>query len=170
MKPEKLFDRIEAAILEEPKRIHMAEWVFDTKYLKASRIPECGTVACIAGWACAIGMRLNSKRLLEHRCRGDIPFDAGNLLKLESAYERNSLFLVSAWPDKWATRLSRHRPGTKAYAKVVVDYIRWWRQENRPPVKAAKSGKSHVMSTSGVGRDGTSNKPKATKKKHADKN
>ncbi len=132
MKPEKLFDAIEAAILEEPKRIDMGHWVYDPRFLKASRIPACGTVACIAGWACAIGMRLNSKKLLAQRFRGNIPLDAGKLLKLEDQYQRDSLFLVSGWPDKWATRLSRHHPGTKAYAKVVVDYIRWWRKENRP--------------------------------------
>ncbi len=161
MKPEKLFDKIEAAILEEPKRINMAEWVVDTKYLIASQIPECGTIACIAGWACAIGMRLNSKNLLAQRFQGDIPSGAAKLLELDRE-GLNELCVVSHWPEEWGDKLGRHCPGTKGYAKVVVDYIRWWRQENRPPVKSSKSGiKTGIMSTSDPGR-----KTK-TKQKHA---
>ena len=157
MKPEKLFDKIEAAILEEPKRINMSNWAFSPALYNKRDLPACQTIGCIAGWAVAIARKLRGQALKDYFW--DIEIDAMSLLKLDSI-EASRLFGPANWPLKWRIRLGRHEPGTKAYAKVVVDYIHWWRKENRPVAKAVKSRKSHVMSTSGVGR-----KKKA--KKHA---
>jgi len=75
----------------------------------------------------------------------------------------------------WSERLERHAAGTKAYAKVVVDYIRWCgrrigllpnpRNLRNPP-------ETILCQHPRVGRGDTGTvKPRAkSARKHADKN
>ncbi len=165
MTPEKLFDKIEAAILEEPKRINMNDWAFDPDTFKRRDLPACKTVGCIAGWACAIGLRLKGKKLWDRLPK--LSAAATKLLALD-AYERDTLFLSGDWPIEWQEKLNTRATGTKAYAQVVVDYIRWWRAENRPIANIAKpdkSDKSDIMSTSDPRRGGTGTKKAIAKGK-----
>jgi hypothetical protein len=56
-----LLQRVKAHILEDPNRYDQWIWIVDglvpgEKLVPAGRIvPECGTVACIAGWAIILG-------------------------------------------------------------------------------------------------------------------
>lgn len=48
-----LLRRIKVHILEEPKRLYMGFWRISNRdfFKDPDRMPECGTVACIGGWA-----------------------------------------------------------------------------------------------------------------------
>lgn len=49
----KLLRKVKDHILEEPKRLFMpCILVEDTRGFDKDRIPPCGTMGCIAGWAC----------------------------------------------------------------------------------------------------------------------
>lgn len=55
----RLLRRIQRHILAEPRRLDMASWAYHCvgtkKELAALEMPSCGTRACIAGWAVALG-------------------------------------------------------------------------------------------------------------------
>ncbi len=131
MTPEALFDAIEATILEEPKRIRMSDWAFNPSELLPDEMPACGTVGCIAGWACAIASGARGEAFFRHR--RDCWNTARQLLEL-TEQESCQLFFVNSWPQTWSDRLYARAPGTKPYAKVVVAYLRFWREAHRPVV------------------------------------
>lgn len=56
---EELWDRVKATILEEPKRLRMRLWGITKKrgplfFQDEKNTPACGTVGCLAGWACVL--------------------------------------------------------------------------------------------------------------------
>jgi hypothetical protein len=68
LKTVKLLRKVQAAILAEPKKVNMNEFVnmsasnIETNKYNKTPLPPCGTQACIAGWACLIGdPKLNKK-------------------------------------------------------------------------------------------------------------
>lgn len=90
-----LLRKIEAHILEEPKRFIMSQYIVE----KSSDRPDvngrdfapCGTAACIAGWAC----------LLNNVHPSDIgSASAGRLLELNWD-QRDRLFEPSFWPKEF---------------------------------------------------------------------
>lgn len=52
----KLLRKVQAHILEEPKRLHMGNWVRWTNKSDKEK-PACGTVGCIAGWSVLLTSR-----------------------------------------------------------------------------------------------------------------
>jgi hypothetical protein len=138
LKPEtvKLLRKIEAHMLEEPKRVDMCDWA------RPSNKPSCGTTACIAGWA--ILMSVPKKKLLALSKANpgasewdyaklaetkDIENAARNKLKL-TKQQANRLFIPyqgypvihGSWPELlWDKYMDAATPRRKA--KVVVDRI-----------------------------------------------
>lgn len=96
----KLLRKVKKHILEEPKRLAMIHWSkrgLPGTQLKSEgwgeeptrTFPPCGTVGCIAGWACMLsGMYSGSS------------YEGGDLLGIpDSTSLRNSLFIVEDWPE-----------------------------------------------------------------------
>jgi hypothetical protein len=93
----RLLLRVKKHILEEPARLHMAEWIRrkrnDTALTAALKhdYPSCNTAACIGGWA----LLLSGKRP-----SFDVFRQAARILGLDD-HEALSLFVVSHWPRKF---------------------------------------------------------------------
>lgn len=105
------------AILQEAKRYNQGIWFAEkgkrTGELYDEQIkeyPSCGTVACVAGWTCAV---TRTPMTL-----GDTESEAQKLLALNGyGYYSDALFSADAIS-------STLKPGTKAYAKAGVEHIR----------------------------------------------
>ncbi len=124
-KRQKLVAKVNEAILDEPRRMNMDRFVFRKDEVEAMKQdPPCGTVACYAGWTVALAKKWDYKKLWEHR--NEIEFEAGKLLGLPSTdgVTDNSLFYVNQWPTAVQDKLLSTEPGTKQYAKIVVDYVK----------------------------------------------
>ncbi len=115
----KLFREIQKAILEEPKRIFMSAWCLPLKEVPKAQRPSCGTIACIAGWACIFGGKAKDGKTLGKLW---IPVVARDLLGIDQN-QSAKLFHVGDWPSEWRSKLWAVDSGTRAYAKVVADYI-----------------------------------------------
>ncbi len=111
-----LLDQIKQAILEEPRRIRMYDWVTRISDVPEDKRPPCGTVACIAGWAVALSTGLRGDALYDY---DGISSAAADLLDCDP----DILFHVSEWPKSWRERLDKVSSGTPAYAAVVAEFI-----------------------------------------------
>ena len=103
---------IKQHILEEPLRIYMGDWVIRGRSLWARgfMVPECGTVACIWGWAVELF--------------GETDQSSHPQAVLGITWEQqNALFFDSQWPDEFRYRLKTLKPQTPEYARVVADRI-----------------------------------------------
>jgi hypothetical protein len=118
-----LLRKIENHILEEPKRLFMPAFVrrqeygdslFATNTLVAREYPECGTAACIAGWAVFLNENLKSLNSPE------IMFKACALLQITTD-EGRRLFLPQEWPLQF--KRGGTGDGEPETAEVTVDRI-----------------------------------------------
>ena len=121
-----LLMKVKAAILEDPRRLDMSEWVSEhpdpemcttlVHWLAEDQISPCGIVACIAGWAAVLvghkGFALDAVMaalVMDYR---DAPL--------------NDLFYVGHWPYDLAERYaaaeaSGDRAGMAAAAAERID-------------------------------------------------
>lgn len=113
-----LLRKVQAAILEEPKRLDMGSWAYRTDHVDNG--PKCGTVACIAGWAIILNKTDKPARfsLFVHDSSDTCDIAMG-LLGLKD----DNLFFEDYWPAKFFEPLLVMRPGSRGYAQVVSDYI-----------------------------------------------
>lgn len=107
----RLLRRIKRHILSKPGRFFMRYYkeeqapntIIEGDYGSFNqRVPECGTVACIAGWACILsnksGSRLNGSALLGTTER-----------------QTQMLFYDDSWPEPFAARYYKaKRPSARA--------------------------------------------------------
>lgn len=108
-----LLRKIQAHILEEPRRFIMDDLVryglpgdkFSADNDTQQTFAECGTAACIAGWALLLsGIRIDG---------GDYLNRASDLLRISDDHE--SLFIAELWPEPFKRRYARAgRPATRA--------------------------------------------------------
>ena len=130
-----LLKKIQAAILQEPRRIDMGPLIQPVKGQHA-----CGTTACIAGWALVLDtesrledaegldeiMRIRKaaedvwQRFINNDVSGFLG-DVRKLLGLPPQYQ--ALFWIHRWPKKWYARIRRLNPGTREYAEVVAELL-----------------------------------------------
>ena len=116
-----LLRKIQNHILEEPLRLKMEIWNrshnkdCDIEYfLRAierqdeSKIPPCGTVACIAGW----GEILSNSYGRMYK----VIFDITN-------QECTTLFYLDRWPEKFREAYKKTRDGSLNRAKVTCARI-----------------------------------------------
>jgi hypothetical protein len=111
-----LFRRIQSHILEDPKRVVMDCW--------RGQDEDCGTVACIAGWACIL--EGNKARNF------DIPEEAEKLLGIDGIIVeylghfyplRDFLYYPCGWTGPIRDRYMHTKYGSPELAQAVSDYI-----------------------------------------------
>lgn len=112
----RLLRRIQRYILEEPKRIDME--FFLTREIEGycPTYPPCGTVGCIACWACILTL---GGDFSDNFNTDDIAAEKIGL----SAVQRDNLFFDPRWPQEFQFRLAETKPQTAEYARVVSDRI-----------------------------------------------
>lgn len=95
-----LFEKIKTHVREEPKRLYMGDWVMrKLPSLDDNRpdfFPECGTVACMAGWAVLLNTPLDPlyvrSYLVESQARKALDIDGE---------QASGLFYVGNWPKEF---------------------------------------------------------------------
>ncbi len=134
---EKLYDRVVAHILEEPKRLDMESFAYSVWGIKelGDKAPSCNTVGCFAGWAVALKKKWRGGQLAIHY--GAIPNLAQEFLGL-TPDERFILFHPTRWPDEDREALYGHKVGSKAYAKVVAEFAKEFKANIKANRKANK--------------------------------
>ena len=135
----RLFQRIKRAILAEPLRLNMRSWIdwVGNPYsgllsLRSKRqSPTCGTVACIAGWACLLSelghlpKSPNETRATRTAASINqrISEEAAKLLQLSEETCKQT-FTEDLWPDPFRSQFERAAT-PKQRAKVAAAYIDW---------------------------------------------
>ena len=119
----KLLRKIQKHILAEPRRLAMCDWIqrgkpgqeltFQDGSVIGQTYAECGTAACIAGWA----VILSSKRTPKD---SDTVLDRAIKILGITEYQSDSLFLRSlGWPQKFSQAyLAAKTPSGKARVAV----------------------------------------------------
>lgn len=128
-KGDKVFAKVVEKVLEEPKRLNMNRFLYKPDEVRPDRLPPCGTVACLAGWAVAVKYKLKNYDQLRRR-------ELGSGLELEGAdalaiHTYPSLFYPSQWPADMQDKLIPTKPGTAKYARIVVGYATKWMKDLR---------------------------------------
>ena len=136
--------KVKSKILKSPSKIFMDKWRLGRRDCSSSRVdgyvsvyvsylgddrniklPECGTVGCIAGW-----LADKDTPVL------DIEYDAVNKLGLVDNQEiANTLLFVEEWPAEFRERLYESRLQTREYARVVADRIDAFIEQYSKPVE-----------------------------------
>lgn len=93
--------KVKDQILKEPKQFFMGSW-FSTQF-DASKpiwpVPNCGTSACIAGWAVALNAKKNPNLMAEHYNATHDSIESDAMQALEISYQdAQDLFFASYWP------------------------------------------------------------------------
>lgn len=104
----KLLRQVKRHIQEEPKRLNMSEWGTLALYLPKNRRPACGTVACIAGWACLLNqpelIGVSRKNKQKVRTFVQLMFNASGIAQALLGLtpdEGGRLFHVTNWPEEF---------------------------------------------------------------------
>ena len=102
----KLLKRIKEQILAEPAQFVMSTYFSDNVLENdiPRKIPNCGTAACIAGWACTLDLKITPALASK---QAHVQDKAESLLKLYRG-QAERLFLVSYWPEPFCSQ-SAHR-------------------------------------------------------------
>lgn len=135
-----LLRKIQKQILKEPKQFDMTNWFtqteskmrksgdrFFTEISQHSRIPNCGTAACIAGWAVAINNRLNPDQASawassEHKNGLYFVGYAAELLGLDDD-QGDRLFYEGNWPEEFKFEMGKAYGKASKQAKVACARI-----------------------------------------------
>jgi hypothetical protein len=102
-----------------PEAFEMEDWVTQN---------ECGTTACIAGWAC---LRFIGGSVAKERHIYDIDGSCINVLysaREVLGVDDESLYYLSEWPDKFYCEYT-DPDITKTRNQVAAEYIRWFVRE-----------------------------------------
>lgn len=111
----KLLEKVKAHILAEPRRFKMSSFVhlktgegekfydYDAGRNPESEFAQCGTAACIGGWAMILYGK-NPKRVYEYQNPSLV---AGKCLGLTDQEQRSRLFSFDRWPHKFRQRFQR---------------------------------------------------------------
>jgi hypothetical protein len=135
----KLLLRVKEMILSDPKRLRMETYVamldgnssriFMDESELSCPIPECKTIACIAGWTCILGDKENLIKSFNYSnsygglFRYDYLVVAKRLLNINNT----SLFYLGTWPTElsrayFAAKTQKQR--AKIAGKAIDDYIK----------------------------------------------
>ena len=131
----KLLKKIREKILTEPGQFAMQNWFTTEDELRYSagglddldrpKIPNCGTAACIGGWAVVLGKKsARGKPATAARVYGHGADTARELLGLGLGEEEHfdggaALFYVTSWPAKYR-ELWREAKTLKRRARVAA--------------------------------------------------
>lgn len=131
-----LIDEVIAAIREEPKRVNMGMWVHTVECLrelypaartKPTALPECGTIACVAGWVVGLAEpeKLRAFQISETGNSATIAHVAARILGW-LFYDASTFTMFAAH----GADIDHLKPGTKRYVEAVVARIRAFQREH----------------------------------------
>lgn len=95
----KLLRKIQKAIMQEPEQFDMDYW-FQTK----EGVPNCGTTACIAGWALSLSQKKNPLQVAVTIDKNFGLFDYSGVRNLAAKVleitieQADNLFIKTHWP------------------------------------------------------------------------
>ncbi len=122
-----LLRRIQKRILKEPRQFQMDNWFNHSP----SVYPNCGTAACIAGWAVTMSMKKGNPKKICQLLTGALTTDwtdndkitrkAMKFLQLDTPEAAKRLFIQSRWPSVF--RFHPSSEGTPEYAANAVARI-----------------------------------------------
>lgn len=137
-----LLNKVRKHILARPARLRMEQWirkgqpgeVFEThtpgwNEPKIYKLPDCGTVGCIAGWTVQLAKP-------EEAREGNIPGKACELLGINHWQEPFELFHVSNWPKELEDaflKADTQRKRANVVAKVIDRYIKEYGKKPEDP-------------------------------------
>lgn len=107
-----LLEKVKAHILEEPKRFDMALFI-STPDDKLFAYPKCGTVACIAGWACTLS-GIKEPANWESAGRHVLELNPG---------ESDRLFYDESWPDEYFDEYHAQKEQSSGRAEAACKRI-----------------------------------------------
>lgn len=118
----RLLRAIQRQILKEPLQFTMETWFWSYPSGFRYSIPNCGTAACIAGWALAV-----SKKISPHKAKlnyyktesAKLPDMAFPLLGVD-ANQGGRLFYFNRWPAKFKTK---HQDNAKQAVARIEHFI-----------------------------------------------
>lgn len=115
-----LLNKIKERITEEPRQFDMGTWF--SPY--SPEIPNCGTAACIAGWALAISYNENPQRanLLALKEGTGYALPASRFLGL-SYLESTRLFYTNQWPLRFFWAYHEEGISPKEKARIACERI-----------------------------------------------
>ncbi len=126
-----LLNDVARVITEEPGRVNMKWWAFlfkgrtlssQAQFLEAEKIPQCGTVGCIAGWCCFLTRDTEEYAYGGPRQNG---FEMNKAEQLLGIYGVASELFSPDLPGKDGMVRHKHgyNYGTREYARAVVRKI-----------------------------------------------
>lgn len=113
-----LLKKIKIQILKEPLQFDMGKW-----FTLAPGIPNCGTAACIAGWAVALheGITPEAARQSKHAHAAFFISGARKALDISTSMS-DRIFFDGYWPEPFCARHQKAR-SPQERAQVAADYI-----------------------------------------------
>lgn len=93
-----LLMEVRQRILDEPRQFDM-----DVFFESHADIPNCGTAACIAGWAIALSEKTTPKEAKNRNFSLDYEILAVRALRIDF-HQANRLFYVGTWPAEFQSR------------------------------------------------------------------
>jgi hypothetical protein len=120
-----LLRKVEKHILEEPKRLYMRSWIVREDHARVlithvgetRGFAQCGTAACIAGWAVLLSHENTENEL---RLGMDVYYEARTLLGLNT-HEADRLFDPIGWPRMFDA--GTRDDGSEIAAETTVERI-----------------------------------------------
>lgn len=119
--------KVREAILLEPKRLDMWNWLGTASKRDNPDGPKCGTIGCISGWACVLKEKeargLKTFRGAARRLLNDVTIGllaGADALDLTNR-QAGDLFVPSSWPTDLG--LCGTVEGTPKHAEVVAKGI-----------------------------------------------
>lgn len=125
-----LLQRVKQHILDEPLRLEMVEGLKFRAPGTQRRVhcaneeyvptPACGTIGCIAGWACILGDKTFADAHPGDPCWGTVRERAEELLQIPTSSSR--LFRVNWWPEDLFNRYE-HAETQQERAEILAERI-----------------------------------------------
>lgn len=114
----KLLLQVKEQILKEPDQFTMADWFTSWNSIGSMEIPNCGTAACIGGWALAIHKQTTPQKARDYYYLYHSPARALDLPVLLA----DKLFYETQWPSEFQRRWEQCLT-TRDKAQVAADRI-----------------------------------------------
>lgn len=114
----KLLKQIRKAILNQPRQFDMRGW-----FVTSANTPNCGTAACIAGWAIALSNNMNPLAAEDYAYNTSqtIPILARKLLQMPLG-RSDIIFHSYLWPEPFCADFHKAR-SHKARASVAAKFL-----------------------------------------------